>query len=158
MNIKKTLLCIGMVSVLLGITGCYKFVEIKRSEVVKLNNSYTIHTGTQVYGNTRVQNYIQTAKDIERIDGRMLQVKGQATVVIVTTRDKRYVFKPPIRAKFQGDTLIIAGANRANTKFVSEIIKKVLVKQVDKTKTNILSIFSGLAGGLLVTLPIILFL
>jgi hypothetical protein len=129
-------------------TGCYKWVEIKPTEVVKLNGSYRRDLGSVSTPSGTVTTTEVTVAHVERPDGTLVELKGDFDADI-TEGGSTSRFEHPVNSRIQGPFLVVASGNRAATPYIVKDIRKVEIKQYDSTTSNIVLVVGGLAGGLL---------
>ena len=147
----------------LGLTGCYDLYSIAPTEVPKLNNTYTVQVGsttsssynysTKQTSYTSTPIYSHSVRHVRRANGTNLHVTGSPPVIITTNRGK-FTFTHPTIASIEGDSLIISGGNRPNTRFLLSDIKKVQIKIYNRGKTTLVYTAVALLP-LLILIPIL---
>jgi hypothetical protein len=132
-------------------TGCYDYHTVKPTEIPKLNNSFRtpIGTSTNYDGSSNTLMAI-SVRHLERPDGRTIELKGETSVRLTTSRGQ-YTFKHPTISRLSGDNLVISGSNRGKLFFPLSSIKKAEVEKYNRWKSaGIISASSLLGSGLMI--------
>jgi len=132
---------------IVGTAGCLRWVEIKPTELPKLNGSYARNveavptpTGTQMVVE-------RTVAHVERPDGTLVEISGRFHAD-VTTSVGSLRFEHPVNSQLQNDVLVVQGGNRAQTPIPLGDITAVQVSRPSPGRT-ILAVVLGVGGGLL---------
>jgi hypothetical protein len=128
----------------LGAAGCTAWVDVKPSELPKLNRVGLVppselppeHTGKQM----------RWVAIVEGSDGRRIVVGGQPDVRI-TSPSGYSVYEYPVVSTVEGETLTISGRNRAGDVFRLADVRRVEVVDTDKSADR--------REGVLATLPFV---
>lgn len=131
-----------------GAAGCTSWVEIKTTELPKLNGG-AVAAGTVVSGTQRGEVVAVSVAEVEKPDGTLEQIKGEFDVRLTRQQGSPEVFESPVRSTVEGESLTIQSGNRARTSFSLAEIRKTEVSQPNATG-NILIFAVGfpLAGVL----------
>lgn len=128
--------------------GCYKYVDIKPTELVKLNGSYSRAVGSTQTPAGSVTIVESTVAHVERPDGRLVELKGDFDAV-VRTRSDHFKFVHPVNARLDGKFLVVASGNHAATPLVLSEVERVGISQYDGVMTVLVAVGAGLLGGFL---------
>lgn len=128
---------VWFVLVLLSTAGCQSSQQIKPTELPKLN--YSFRAPVSESGGSLVA--VRVAQ-VETPDGTLAEVKGEFDVRLTLASGDELLFTHPVQAALHGDSLEIAGGNRAKSSFRIAEIVEVGVSQYDAGKTAV-----GLGAG-----------
>lgn len=126
-----TILLAGLVG--LPGPGCFRWEAMKTTDLPKVGT-----LGVKARSESRVD---VNAARIETPDGRILDV-GSSPVIRVTAYGKKYTFESPIRARLEGNRLVVQGSNLPRTYFQLKEITQVAVRRFNPG-----SIIWGILGG-----------
>jgi hypothetical protein len=102
--------------VLLALAACYDTYRVRPDELPKLNDSHTTVMGALSTGKTTAVFTDRSVRHLFADDGRVVEVKGEASVLVRTVDGRAYDFEHPVLATLTDDRVLeIAGGNRAET-------------------------------------------
>ncbi|MBU1410681.1 hypothetical protein KKD52_09255 [Myxococcota bacterium] len=140
---KKGIRNLAMLMAALLISACYKHVEVKPTELAKLNHAYSVQTGTTsrttsttingrtTYSTSHDPVYSHSDIPMEKPDGRIVSIKGKPDAIRITARGQVRVFEKPFIVEPVDDGVILKSANWAATSYPYADITKSEVKYYD---------------------------
>jgi hypothetical protein len=152
----------------LASVGCTSVVRLKPAEVVKLSGAREQHTTVMTYGwgygygwgvqrgmmlggpTYGVASVVPVAH-VETVDGRIEAIPATSPFEIVFTDGSARRFTPPVDARVEGSTLVIASSEHAREGYALEAIRHVEVQKVEQGKTTalVLGVSVGVVGATL---------
>jgi hypothetical protein len=134
-------------------TGCTTWVEVRPTELPKLNGS-TVTSGTVVSGDRKRDVIAITVADVERPDGTLTQIYGRYDVRVTETSGREMTFETPVRSEVEDDTLSLQGSNRRQTQFRLNDVRTTEVSQPSDTALTwvIVGVGAVMVTGLIVGL------
>ena len=131
-----------------GTAGCLRWVEIKPTELPKLNGAYAQNVGG-VPTPAGTQMVVEgTVAHVEQPDGTLVDISGRFHADVTTARAGSLRFKYPVSSMLRNDVLVIEGGNRAQTAIPLGDVTSVQVSRPSPGRTT-LAIVLGVGGGLL---------
>lgn len=127
------------------LSACYKKVAVKPTELPKVNQSYTKTAGTAYTGQGTVTVTESSVIKLERTDGRLYELKGDADVLVRPKGGEQLFFKHPIGAKVKDGTLKIKSKNYAEKSFKIDNLQSTKVRDYDQMGT--MWLLGGIGGA-----------
>jgi hypothetical protein len=114
------LLCL-ILAVSLTTSGCYSWVDVKPTELPKLNGGGNVASG--------FMGEVEEVHKVEQSDGRMAEIRGSYDVRLTGTNGSELDFSHPVVATVAGDALTLRSENRAATNIPLADIQTAEVSQ-----------------------------
>ena len=131
-----------MLVAVVGTAGCLRWVEIKPTELPKLNGSYARTTGAVPTPTGPTMIVERTVAHIERPDGTLVEISGRFHADVSTSAGSLR-FEHPVNSELQNDVLVIQGGNRAQTPIplpAGDRIQLTLKQTIELTLQNVLDL------------------
>jgi len=136
-----------VIAVLATNAGCLRWVDIKPTELPKLNGSYARNVGAVPTPAGTQMVVERTVAHVERPDGTLVEISGRFHADVTTASAGSLRFEHPVSSVLQNDVLLIQGGNRAQTPIPLGDISAVQVSRPSPGRTT-LAVVLGVAGGL----------
>ena len=129
-------------------SGCYNWVDIKPTEITKLNGSYAVATGAVSTPTGTVTTVERTVAHVERPDGTLVEIKGEYDARVATGEGEPLEFAHPVNSAIKDDILFLRGGNRGATKIPLDEVTSVQVSQYDAGGSAVIIVLVSVVGGL----------
>jgi len=144
---KKSIRNLAVILAVSLLSSCYRHIEVKPTELAKLNHAYSVPTGTtlrttssMVNGRSTLHTSHETVfahSDIpmEKPDGRVVSIQGKPDGIRITSGGRVMVFEKPFIVEPVEDGVVLKSANQAATPYRYSYIDKAEVKYYDGETT-----------------------
>ena len=114
------LLCLTL-AVTIATSGCYSWVDVKPTELPKLNNAGGVSSG--------FMGEVQEVHKVEQPDGKIAEIRGRYDVRLTGNNGTELDFDHPVVATLAGNDLTLQAENRAPTRLPLTDIRSAEVSQ-----------------------------
>jgi hypothetical protein len=161
-----------LVTCALAACGCTSAVQLKPAEVVKFSGAREQHATVTGYGFGYGYGYgwgpgrgmmlggpsfgvasVVPVAHVETVDGRIEALPATSPFELVFTDGSARRFTPPVEARVEGQTLVIASSEHPREAYALDAIRHVEVQKVvaGKTTALVLGVTFGVAAAAAVT-------
>jgi hypothetical protein len=155
-----------LVALALAASGCTSVVQLKPAEVVKFSGAREQHTtvmgygwgygygwgpqrGMMIGGPTMGVASVVPVAHVETVDGRIEAIPATSPFEVVFTDGSARRFTPPVEARVEGGSLVLAASDQPREAYALDAIRHVEVRKVEQGKTTalVLGVSFGVVGA-----------
>jgi hypothetical protein len=158
----------AVASASIACAGCTSVVQLKPAEVVKFSGAREQHATVTGYGFGYGYGYgwgpgrgmmlggptfgvasVVPVAHVETVDGRIEALPATSPFEVVFADGSARRFTPPVEARVEGQTLVIASSEHPREAYALEAIRHVEVQRLEQGKTTalVLGVSLGVVGA-----------